>query len=293
MEGTLIGASWDILRPMTAPGWGSWSFDPLLWVVLLAAGTWYVSMLRRVRRVTGKPVGPGHWLFYFSGLAVLLIALDSPLDAIGDRWLLWAHMSQHALLADIAPPLLILGLRAPVLPLGMPRAALKRLAHRGVLGRVWGVATNPWVALPAWTAATLVWAIPAVFDFSARHEVLHAVEHMTLFYTGIALWWLIITPLPSDRRQPGMVRLAYLGFSRIASAAVCLPLTWLGTSLYPLYASGPHAYGMSAITDQRLAGASMCLIEFLVFGIALVVVFVDALERDERAQALGDLASSH
>jgi putative membrane protein len=293
MEGTLIGASWDILRPMTAPGWGSWSFDPLLWVVLLGAGTWYVSMLRRVHRVTGKQVGPGHWLFYFSGLAVLLIALDSPLNAIGDRWLLWAHMSQHALIADIAPPLLILGLRAPVLPLGMPRAALKRLAHRGVLGRVWGVATNPWVALPAWTAATVVWAIPAVFDFAARYEVLHIVEHVTLFYTGIALWWLIITPLPSDRRQTGMVRLAYLGFSRIASAAVCLPLTWLGTSLYSLYATGPHAYGMSAITDQRLAGASMCLIEFLVFGIALVVVFVDALERDERAQALGDLASSH
>jgi hypothetical protein len=37
----------------------------------------------------------------------------------------------------------------------------------------------------------------------------------------------------------------------------------------------------------------MCLIEFLVFGIALVVVFVDALGRDDRAQALGDLASSH
>jgi putative membrane protein len=278
---------------MNAPGWGSWSIDPLLWVVLIAAGTWYVSMLRRVRRVTGKPAGPGHWLPYFSGLAVLLVALDSPLDALGDGWLLWSHTLQHVLLADIAPPLLILGLRAPVLPLGMPRAALKRLAHRSSLGRFWAVATNPWVALPAWTAATLVWAIPAVFDYTAQHGALHVFEHLTLFYTGIALWWLIITPLPTERRQPGMVRLAYLGFSRIASAAVCLPLTWLGTTLYPLYATGPHAYGMTQLTDQRIAGASMCLIEFLVFGIALVVVFVDALNRDDRAQALGELASSH
>ena len=46
-------------------------------------------------------------------------------------------------------------------------------------------------------------------------------------------------------------------------------------------------YGLSAITDQRLAGASMCLIEFLVFGIAVAVVFLDALSRDERAEALG------
>ncbi len=278
---------------MIAPGWGSWSFDPLLWVVLLAAGSWYVMMLRRVRRVTGKSVGPGHWIFYWSGLAMLFVALGSPVDAIGDQWLLLAHMLQHVMLADLAPPLLILGIRAPVLPLGMPRAALRKLAHRGWLGRFWGVATKPWVALPAWAAATWIWAIPSVFDFAAQHVVVHTIEHVTLFYTGMALWWLIITPLPSDRRETGMVRLAYLGFSRLASAAVCLPLTWLGTNLYSLYATAPHAYGMTAVTDQRLAGASMCLVEFLVFGIGVAVVFVDALGRDHRAQALGELASSH
>ena len=276
-----------------APGWGSWSFDPVLWIVLAAASAWYVSMLRRVERTTGKAVGPSHWLPYFSGIAVLLIALDSPLETIGDSWLLWAHMVQHVLIADIAPPLLILGVRAPVLPLGMPKAALRRLAHRGWLGRFWGVATNPWVAIPAWAAATWLWAIPAVFDFTAQHAALHVVEHLTLFYTGIALWWMIITPLPSGRRESGWVRLAYLGFSRLASAAVCLPLTWLGTSLYSLYATGPHAYGMTAVTDQRLAGATMCLLEFLIFGIGVAVVFIDALTRDERAQALGELASQH
>lgn len=228
---------------MTPPGWGSWSFDPLLWVILLAAGTWYVMMLRRVRRVTGKSVGPGHWIFYWSGLATLFFALGSPVDAIGDQWLLLAHMLQHVMLADLAPPLLILGIRAPVLPLGMPRAALRRLAHRGWLGRFWGVATKPWVALPAWAAATWVWAIPSVFDFAAQHVVVHTIEHLTLFYTGMALWWLIITPLPSDRRETGMVRLAYLGFSRLASAAVCLPLTFLGRNLYPLYATAPTPTG--------------------------------------------------
>jgi cytochrome c oxidase assembly factor CtaG len=261
-------------------------------VVLLLAAGWYVSMTRRVHRVTGKPVGPSHWLFYFSGLAVLLVALGSPLDPLGDEWLLVAHMSQHVLLADIAPPLLILGLRAPVLPLGMPRSALRRLARRGTLGRVWGVATNPWVAIPVWTATTVVWAIPAVFDFATRHPLVHGLEHATLFYTGMALWWVIISPLPSDRREPGMIRLGYLAFSRLASASVCLPLTFLAHTMYPLYVSAPRAYGISAITDQRLAGASMCLIEFLVFGIAAAVVFMDALGRDERAQALRDLAAS-
>src|SRR5437868_2422788 len=162
-------ATSDTLPTMHPPGWGSWSLDPSLWIVLLAAGAWYISMLRRVRRVTGKPAGFGHTIFYWSGLAVLLVALDSPLDAIGDSWLLQAHMLQHVLIADIAPPLLILGERAPVLPLGMPRRALRWFAHRGAIGRVWGLATKPWVALPAWAAATWVWAIPSVFDYAAAH----------------------------------------------------------------------------------------------------------------------------
>jgi putative membrane protein len=137
-----------------------------------------------------------------------------------------------------------------------------------------------------------LWAIPAVFDYSARHPLLHAFEHATLFYTGFALWWLIIAPLPSARREPGMVRLAYLAFSRGVSAVVCLPLAWMSHTAYPLYSGAPRAYGISALTDQRLAGGTMCLIEFLVFGIALAAVFIDALARDERAQALAERAES-
>jgi cytochrome c oxidase assembly factor CtaG len=275
-----------------APGWGSWSVAPLLWLGLLVVGVWYVSMLRRVRRVTGKRVGPGHWAFYWSGLAVLAIALGSPLNTLAVHWLLSAHMIQHTLLSDVAPPLLILGLRAPVLPLGLPRPLLRRLAHRGILGRIWGVATKPWVALPVWSGTLLFWSLPPVFDFTVRHQLLHNFEHLTLFYTGFALWWLIITPLPSERRDPGMARLGYVAFSRGASALVCVPLTFLNHTLFPLYVSLPRAYGISAITDQRLAGASMCLIEFLVFGIAMGVVFIDALNREERAQTLAEMVTS-
>jgi putative membrane protein len=276
----------------SAPGWGSWSFVPLLWVGLLAAAVSYVSLLRRVRRVTGKSVGPGHWIFYWSGLAVLLVALGSPLNTIAVHWLLSAHMLQHTLLSDIAPALLILGLRAPVLPLGVPAPALKRLAHRGTLGRVWGVATNPWVALPLWAATLLFWSLPPIFDYAAQHQLLHNFEHLTLFYTGFAMWWLIITPLPTERRNPGFVRLAYIGFSRVVSAVICVTLAFGSTTLYPLYASLPRGYGLSAINDQRVAGASMCLIEFLVFGIAMAVVFIDALDREERAQVLTEMVAA-
>jgi hypothetical protein len=50
--------------------------------------------------------------------------------------------------------------------------------------------------------------------------------------------------------------------------------------------AAPRAYGLSAITDQHLAGAGMCFLEFLIFGIAMVAVFLSFLSRDEQRAEL-------
>jgi putative membrane protein len=102
------------------------------------------------------------------------------------------------------------------------------------------------------------------------------------------MWWLIIDPLPSGRRSPGPRRLLYLGFTRGASAMICVPLTWLSTTVYPRYANAPHVYGISAITDQHLAGAGMCFLEFLIFGIAMAATFLNFLGRDEQLATIND-----
>lgn len=274
----------------TPPGWGSWSFagysEIIVLLVLVAFSCAYINIYRRARS-RSETVGAGHWLFYSGGILAIAIAIFSPLDEIGDTWLLSMHMLQHVLLSDIAPALLILGLRSPLLPLGLPKRALAAVAPRGsAFGRILSRIVSPWVAVPLWAIATWAWAIPSVFDFAAQHEIVHDFEHATLFYTGLALWWLIIDPLPRARLRPNGQRLALLGFSRLASACVCLPLTWLTATQYPLYANAPRAFGLSAIADQRLAGASMCFIEFLVFGIAFAVVFISMLGRSEAEQTL-------
>lgn len=276
----------------SAPGWGSWSFNPVVILVLLAAAVIYTRMYRRAgaRTSTSTP-NAGHWVPYAGGLLTVAMALLSPLDSIGDGWLLSAHMMQHVLLSDIAPALLVLGLRSPVLPLGLSRRALMAVAPGGRSGRLLARLTSPWLAIPLWVLATWVWSIPSVFDFAAQHPTVHAIEHATLFYTGLAMWWLIIDPLPRARLRPNGQRLALLGFTRLASACVCLPLTWLTATEYPLYAGAPRAYGLSAINDQHLAGAGMCFIEFLVFGIAFAAVFISMLGRDDSRVTLAEYAA--
>jgi len=51
---------------------------------------------------------------FAAGLAVVWLAIASPLDAFSGL-LLSAHMVQHLLLLSVAPPLILLG--APLLPL--------------------------------------------------------------------------------------------------------------------------------------------------------------------------------
>jgi cytochrome c oxidase assembly factor CtaG len=274
-----------------APGWGAWSADPLLIGWLFVVAVIYLRCYRRAQSRSAR-ASATHWIAFVAGLAAVVVALLSPLDPIGERWLLSAHVAQHLLLADIAPALIVLGWRAPVLPLGLPGRVLRVIAPGGRLGRPLRLMRNGWLAAALWATVQWGWSVPAVFDAAAANPALHAFEHLTLFGSGLLLWWAVVDPLPGERRHPTWARLAYLGLSRVAAAVVCLPLTWLGTALYPRYVDAPRSYGISALRDQQIAGASMCLVELLVFGIAFMVVFLDLLSREDRATAVAERAAA-
>jgi hypothetical protein len=151
------------------PGWGSWSLNPVVILALLAAAVAYTRVYRRAAaRSSRSTPNASHWLPYAGGLLALAVALLSPLDPIGDKYLLSAHMMQHVLLSDIAPALLVLGLRSPILPLGLSRRALLAVAPGGRSGRLLARLTSPWLAIPLWALATWVWAIPSVFVSRSR-----------------------------------------------------------------------------------------------------------------------------
>jgi len=239
-------------------------------------------------RAAGRAAGPGHWLFFYRGELIALLILSSPLNAIAIHWLALAHMLQDTLLADLIPPLLIVGLRDPVITTGLSPSARAWLQRHPQLEHLWSLATMPAFCAPLWSATVVCWTVPVLFDFATAHRVALQLERLTIFIAGTMLWWMLIQPMRGGRRRSGISRLAYLAFASLPGELVGLALTFIPTTLYPLYASFPRGFGISALTDQALAGAAMCLIEFLVFGVAMAIVFVDALNREERAAQLRD-----
>src|ERR671925_1317917 len=96
--------------------------------LLLLPAALYVRAVRVLRR-RGYRVPLAQQLCWYAGLALIGVALFSPLDELGETDLLSAHMGQHLLLGDIAAPLLLLGLRSPMHAFVLPRPVLVPVAR--------------------------------------------------------------------------------------------------------------------------------------------------------------------
>ena len=106
------------------------------------------------------------------------LALESPLDELGDRYLFSLHMTQHLLLGDIVPMCLLAGLNGPLLQPLLARLPVRQL-------RVLAV---PYVALPIWALNLGLWFLPPLFDAAERHPVVHAAFHLCLLTAGTIMW---------------------------------------------------------------------------------------------------------
>src|SRR5262249_58527456 len=97
----------------------SWAFDPWLVLGLLLVAMVYGRGWRVLRRQMPDRFPVWRLASFLGGLATLLVAVASPLDAFAGL-LLQVHMVQHLLLMMVAPALLLLG--APLVPLlrGLP-----------------------------------------------------------------------------------------------------------------------------------------------------------------------------
>ena len=84
-----------------------------------------VLYLRAVRVLGGRGYDVPSWqqVSFHAGVILTAIGLLSPIDHLGEE-LLSAHMTQHVMIADLAAPLLLMGIRNPVLGFILPRPAL-------------------------------------------------------------------------------------------------------------------------------------------------------------------------
>jgi putative membrane protein len=227
----------------------------VLLLELAAAAALYLAAARRVR---GWPWWRG--ACFAAGLAALGVALVG-LDA--DRSLT-IHMAQHLGLAFCAAPLLVLGS-----PLAL---ALRATGARRALRAAWVARPGVgWAMLAATMAATQV---PAVYEATVGHALVHAADHVAWLGGGLLFWRVVIGADPVPHRPRAVLRLLYL---LAFSAPMGATGAWLMWSSAPWYAG-------HSLAEQRDAGVLMLVGGGLALAASTVAATWAAIVREHRRQ---------
>lgn len=261
-----LARGWTILSPV------------MIWIVLAAAGYQY-GRIRLRRRYPHSPLlRPGRTIAFWSGLATIMVALVSPLDAWAEELFAY-HMTQHLLLGLAAPLLFVLGRPLQVASFGLRnptrRMILRDLHRLRIRLRVPG----PLLALGAVGVHVLVfsiWHVPTLYDRAVASSQLHIFEHLTMFLSGLALWWAVVAVGWRDRSASAILYLFLAGLPMGALAAL---LTFAPSPLYTSHLSSASRFGLTPLTDQQLAGAIMWVpggTVYLALGVILFVRWLGA-----------------
>jgi cytochrome c oxidase assembly factor CtaG len=244
-----------------------------LGLALFARG--FIELRRRGRC---DHAGWTHACAFLLGLTVITLALVSPLDAIAEEDLLSAHMLQHVLIGNVAPALLVLGLRGPLSFFLLPTPILRAAAGSTRLRRLLAFLLRPKVSFAVWAVTLAVWHVPAVSDGALARTWLHDLEHLSLVFAGLLVWCQLIDP--ARRRELDLRgRVLYAGALFVAAHLLVHPALLASSVVYGAYASQSHwLLGLSPLADQHLAAAVMTVTQVATLGIFLLLVLRPGLQ---------------
>ena len=280
-------------HPLEGPGrFLAWDPAPtILAAAGLAAALFGYGIWRLRQRGRADLAGVDRLILFGAGLAVVVLALVSPIDAIGEEYLLSGHMLQHMAVADAGPALLLLAARGPLLFFVLPAALLGPIARNRRVRSIAGFLVRPSVAVGLWCAAFAIWHVPTLYEAAIRNGILHDLEHTSYLLVGLLVWSVLIDPTQHGRVRHS-VRIGVAVSVFVAGQILSEILLFSSRTYYPIYELQPdRLLGLSTMIDQRYAGAIMMIAQALTIGTFLLFFFLSedqaAREREAlRARAL-------
>jgi len=258
----------------------SWELNPWVLVPTAMVGAIYARGWWHLRRRAPDRFGFSQLTAFFVGLAIVVCALLSPLDAFAG-WLLIVHMIQHLLLMMVAPPLILWG--APYLPLlsGLPRHfsinGLGPFLSSTVVRRVARFVSHPVFCWLAFISVNVAWHLPAMYELALRSPSWHRIEHFLFLSTALLFWLPIIQPRPWVARTAPWLMLPYLILADFQNTALSAFLVFYERVVYPTYAIAPRITDLTPLTDQAAAGAMMWVASSVFFLVPLGVITIDLM----------------
>ena len=262
------------MGPVPAPSAGSllgqWTTSPLADLLLALAAVAYLLGVCRVA------AAGGYWPVrrtVAAAVAVVLLAvsLNSAL-AVYATALVWAHMLVHLLLIMVVPVLALWARPVQLLhevcgPRG--RARVERVTR----SRVVALATNPLLAVPAYTATLVLTHLTGFQEVMLDHAWVMDAETLLYLVVGYLTFASVVGSPLLRQHLSHPLRFVVLAVSMGADTLVGVVLMLTPTAIAPGYAAARDGWGPSALADQGAAGSVMW---FAGDGLMMVLMLVVA-----------------
>ncbi|HEY7614755.1 MAG TPA: cytochrome c oxidase assembly protein [Gemmatimonadales bacterium] len=273
--------------------WSAWSWEPAVVAGLAVTALLYGRGMARLRARSRRRSGTRRLeaLGFWSGWAILALALVSPLHRLGEA-LLSAHMAQHELIMALAAPLLVLGRPLVVTLWGLPPRWRRPLGGWvSGLRPIWRACTRIEVAWLLHAAAIVGWHVPGLYQRTLDSDLIHGLQHSSFLLTALVFWWSVL-PGAVLRRRHGAAILSLFG-TTVYTGGLGALLT-LGHALwYPAYGAAAAPWGLTPLEDQQLAGLIMWVPGGLSYLAATAWLVIDWLRVSEVRAARLDRARTH
>ena len=161
------------------------------WLIgILAVSGWYALGFVHAPRREWPDCWPV-WRAALFGVAVV-VALLVTQTAVTDFTLnsMSLYMGRLMVLAELVPPLAVLGLPAGYFADG-------RLTPRGWAARALSWLLDPWVALTLWAVIIIFWNVPLGFSASLVSNTASGLLPLLYLFGGFLSWAVVLRPLPS------------------------------------------------------------------------------------------------
>jgi cytochrome c oxidase assembly factor CtaG len=240
----------------------------------LALGGYAAVYAARARTLArrGHPVPAWRIACFGGGIAVLLLATSAPINVLAGEHFS-AHMSEHLLIGDIAPLLIVLGCTGPILAPLLSGRLSSRLR----------VLTHPAVAFTLWMTNLYVWHLRVAYEGALNHDVVHALQHICFFTFGALLWMPLFGPLPKPEWFGNWARLGYILVVRLTGTVLANVFVWSGAVFYPYY----DRAALGALADQSAGGGIMMVEQSIVtLGLFCWLFLKTARDAEERQQLI-------
>jgi cytochrome c oxidase assembly factor CtaG len=260
--------------------------DLALGVLAVAAGAGYLWAAQRSSASGYAPLERWRASAFLGGLAALALAESPWLRALAEIRFS-AHMFQHLLFLQLAPPLLLAGWPVQMAIRAAPRAWTARVLRETLASRRVRSLLE-WLARPLsvfvlYAGAMVVWHIPAAYEAALRSEALHVLEHGMFLATAMLWWRLLVSPMPRHHRASPHTAFALVFATGAIGDLIGAAITLSPRPLYVGYVTRGVESGVDVMADQRLGGLAMWLSGALYFAI-LFWLLVRSTRASGRAQ---------